>query len=183
MKKKLNLLVLEDAPTDAELILHELRSSKWSFESLRVETRESFMTALTEFRPDLILADYRLPAFNGMEALAMAQEQCPMVPFIFVTGAMGEEVAIEMLVRGATDYVLKDHLSKLTPAVERALYEAEARVQRRRAEILLRERLEELETLNRLMVGRELKMVELKKENVRLRRQIEEMHPPGQEGP
>ncbi|MCK9530572.1 MAG: response regulator [Hydrogenophaga sp.] len=169
----LRILLLEDTPTDAALIEHELRSAGFQFSSLRVETRGDFARALAEFMPDIILADYKLPAFDGFAALQMARERLPDVPFIFVTGAMGEEVAIESLRGGATDYVLKDRLSKLTPAVERALAEAQARRQRSLAEDALRERVDELETLNRLMVGRELKMVELKKENVRLHEELE----------
>jgi DNA-binding NtrC family response regulator len=169
MKPQLRLLMLEDTPTDAELVTRELGASQWEFEVRRVETREDFVRALSEFGPDVILADYRLPAFDGMTALAIARVERPDVPFIFVTGAMGEQVAIDMLQQGATDYVLKDKLAKLVPAVERALKESEARIKRRQAEEALRERVEELETLNRLMVGRELKMVELKKENERLR--------------
>ncbi len=171
----LRILLLEDTPTDAALIEHELRSAGLRFSSLRVETRGDFARALAEFMPDMILADYKLPAFDGLTALHMAQTQLPDVPFIFVTGAMGEEVAIESLRGGATDYVLKDHLSKLTPAVERALAEAQALRQRRLAEDALRERVEELETLNRLMVGRELKMVELKKMNQQLQETVDEL--------
>lgn len=174
MKPRLRVLMLEDTPTDAELAARELAGARWDFESLRVETRDDFTRALDEFRPDLILGDYRLPAFDGLTALDLARRRCPDVPFIFVTGAMGEEVAIETLRRGATDYVIKDHLSKLVPAVERAMNEAEAAVRRRRAEEALRERVDELERLNRLMVGRELTMVELKKENQRLRQLLGE---------
>lgn len=171
----LRFLMLEDTPSDAELVQYELRSAGLSFTALRVETREEFVRALSEFAPDLILADYKLPSFDGLSALEIAKAQCAEVPFIFVTGAMGEEVAIESLRRGATDYVLKDHLSKLAPAVERALQEAQARQQRREAEEALHQRVEELETLNRLMVGRELKMIELKKLNEELRAIVDEL--------
>lgn len=173
--KPLRILMLEDTPSDAALVEYELRGAGIQYSALRVETREEFIRALSEFAPDLILADFKLPAFDGLSALELASSLRPEIPFIFVTGAMGEEVAIESLRRGATDYVLKDHLSKLTPAVERALQEAQARGQRRSAEEALRERVEELETLNRLMVGRELKMVELKKQNEHLRATVEEL--------
>jgi DNA-binding NtrC family response regulator len=171
----LRILLLEDTPTDAALIEHELRSAGFQFSSLRVETRGDFARALAEFMPDIILADYKLPAFDGLSALEIASARDDDVPFIFVTGAMGEEVAIESLRRGATDYVLKDHLSKLAPAVERALQEAQARRQRRAAEEALRERVEELERLNHLMVGRELRMVELKKMNQQLQETVDEL--------
>ncbi len=174
MKRPIRVLLLEDEPTDAELIERELRTAGLPIDPTRVQSEAEFARAIAECMPDLILADYKLPAFDGLAALAMAKERCPDVPFIFVTGAMGEEVAIETLVCGATDYVLKDRLSKLLPAVERALAEAEGRVQRREAEEALRDRVDELERLNRLMVGRELKMIDLKRENRRLRDRLRE---------
>ena len=105
----------------------------------RVADREHFVAALAEDWPDLILSDFHLPNFDGLEALALAQATCPDKPFIFVSGAMGEEVAIDALKRGATDYVLKDRLSRLGPAVQRALREAEERRERRQAEAALKE--------------------------------------------
>lgn len=171
----LKILMLEDTPSDAALVEYELRSAGLSFTALRVETREDFVRALSEFAPDIILADFKLPSFDGISALEIATAHDPEIPFIFVTGAMGEEFAIDSLRRGATDYVLKDHLAKLTPAVVRALQEAQARRQRREAEEALHQRVEELETLNRLMVGRELKMIELKKLNEELKTTVEEL--------
>ncbi len=168
-------LMLEDVPTDAELIERELRGVSGGVVTRRVSSEPEFLQALHTFAPQVILADYKLPAFDGFSALAIARERAPGVPFIFVTGAMGEEFAIDTLHRGATDYVLKDRLSKLVPAVERALREAEAGAQRRKAEAELRERLDEVERLNRVMVGRELRMVQLKKENAALRQRVEEL--------
>lgn len=168
----LHVLILEDVPTDAELIEREIRRAGVKFVARRVETREDFIRALEEDSPDLILADYRLPTFDGLQALAIARERAPHVPFIFVTGAMGEEFAIETMVQGATDYVLKDRLSKLIPAVERAFKEARELVQRRQAEEALRQRLAEVERLNKLMVGRELKMTEMKAEIAELKKEI-----------
>jgi PAS domain S-box-containing protein/putative nucleotidyltransferase with HDIG domain len=124
MPDELKILMLEDTPADAELAERALRKAGILFSSRRVETRDTFVAALGEFRPDIILADYRLPAFDGLAALAIAVEQAPDVPFIFVSGAMGEEFAIETLHQGASDYVIKGHLSKLAPAVSRALREA-----------------------------------------------------------
>ena len=130
----IGILLIEDDPNDAELITRELRRGGVQFRSRCVETRHDFVSALAEETPDVILSDHGLPQFDGFSALAIAKETCPHVPFLFVTGLLGEEVIIETLTRGATDYVLKNHLSKLVPAVERALREAEERRKRRQAE-------------------------------------------------
>ena len=134
MPGDIRILILEDRAIDAELVEEELREAGIGSSSLRVDTRDAFRRALTEFRPDLILADYQLPSFNGLEALDIAQAQSSEVPFIFVSGVLGEEVAIKMLHAGATDYVLKQRLSRLGPAVRRALSEVEERSRRRKAE-------------------------------------------------
>lgn len=138
MDEKLRILLLEDVPTDAELAERELRNAKISFSTTRVDTREAYLAELAN-RPDIILADYSLPGFDGSEALVIARERCPDVPFVFVSGAIGEERAIESLKQGATDYVLKQRLSRLVPAVKRALRETEERVERKRAEEALRQ--------------------------------------------
>jgi signal transduction histidine kinase len=134
MDVSLRILMLEDVATDAELVEYELRRAKIDFEARRVQTREEFQKGLGSYQPALILADYSLPLFGGSSALALARQQCPHVPFIFVSGAIGEERAIEALRNGATDYVLKDHLSRLVPAVLRALQEVEERTRREQAE-------------------------------------------------
>jgi len=136
--KELRILVLEDSAADAELAARELRRGGIEFSSRRVETIEEFLRELEEFQPTLILSDFSLPSFDGMAALAIAQEQCPEVPFIFVSGTIGEERAIESLKRGATDYVLKDRPTRLVPAVRRALQEVKERAGRKRAEEELR---------------------------------------------
>ncbi len=141
---KLQILHLEDVATDAELVAHELRSHELDAEITRVTTREGFVEALSP-KPDLILVDYALPSFTGVEALELAQEKCPHVPVVFVSGAIGEERAIDTLKQGATDYVLKDHLSRLGPAVRRALQEAEERRARVAAEEALRKAHAQLE--------------------------------------
>ena len=139
MEQALRILILEDLPSDAELMVYELRQTGIVHSYRRVADREPFVAALAEGWPDLILSDFHLPNFDGLEALALAQAACPDTPFIFVSGAMGEEVAIDAVKRGATDYVLKDRLSRLGPAVHRALREAEERRERRQAEAALRE--------------------------------------------
>ncbi len=138
MNAELRILLLEDVATDAELTERELRSAEISFRATRVATREAYLAELRN-HPDIILADYSLPGFDGNEALALAREQCPNIPFVFVSGAMGEERAIESLKQGATDYVLKQRLSRLVPAFQRALRESGERVERERAEDALRQ--------------------------------------------
>ncbi len=138
MSAPLKILILEDVPADAELVQFELRRADLSF-SLRVVADEAaFLESLESFQPDVILADYRLPGYNGLQALAASKEKCPETPFIFVSGTMGEEVAIDTLKQGATDYVLKNRLVRLVPAVQRALAEARVQRERRLAEEALR---------------------------------------------
>jgi PAS domain S-box-containing protein len=149
MVSALRILIVEDQATDAELMAYELRQANLPFSYRLVDNDVDFIREMEEFRPHLILSDYNLPFFNGLAALALAQERFPEVPFIFVSGAIGEEVAIESLKRGATDYVLKDRISRLAPAVKRALREAAERRERRQAEAALRES----EQRYRLLVG------------------------------
>jgi two-component system sensor histidine kinase UhpB len=138
MDHLLRILILEDEAADAELMERELRKVKIDFVSRRVQTRETFLERLSDFSPDLILSDYSLPRFDGLSALAFAKEKCPNAPFILVSGAIGEERAIEILKSGATDYVLKDRLSRLAPSVQRALREVEERDELRRMEEALK---------------------------------------------
>src|SRR5262249_40365228 len=138
MKQSLHILHLEDSDFDAELIEATLGSEGISAEISRAQTRSEFEQAITSSEPDLILADCSLPSFDGMTALEIAKRKCPEVPFIFVSGSLGEEVAIETLKSGATDYVLKHRLSRLAPAVRRALNEVEQRAERWKLEAQLR---------------------------------------------
>ena len=145
--RELRILLLEDNAPHAELVEHFLRESGLRFELTRVETREAYIEQLERYEPDMILSDYALPAFDGYAALAIAKEKAPNIPFIFVTGTMGEEVAIETLKSGATDYVLKTRLARLGPAVQRALRESADRNERQRAEEKLRKSLDQLRAL------------------------------------
>lgn len=115
------LLLVEDVPTDAELQLRALQGGGLLIEHRRVDTEAAFRSALAEFDPDVIISDYAMPQFSGMEALAIARELCPDTPFIFVSGTMGEDYAIGALKNGASDYVVKQNLRRLPAAVERAL--------------------------------------------------------------
>jgi signal transduction histidine kinase/FixJ family two-component response regulator len=130
--------MLEDDPTDAALIQELLEADNIVCELRRAQTRTEFLSGLEDPAIDLILADYKLPSFDGLSALKLAQNVRPGLPFIFVSGTLGEEVAIEALKIGATDYVLKSRLSRLAPSVKRALREAGERAQRERAEEALR---------------------------------------------
>jgi DNA-binding response OmpR family regulator len=125
MYKQIRILMLEDEVADAQLISRELRAGGLSFSLVRVQTRQYFQYELQNHTPDLILSDHGLPSFDGISALALAQERCPDVPFIFVSAKHGEEAAVEALQKGATDYILKDRLSRLVPAVRCALRQTE----------------------------------------------------------
>ena len=138
----LQILHLEDNLLDAELVEAHLLESGWQFEIERVETQSEFTAAVAKHCYGLILADYSLPSFDGVRALSIAREHCPEVPFIIISGALGEELAIETLKTGATDFVLKHRLDRLAPAVARALREAEERAARLKAERDLQDLLE-----------------------------------------
>lgn len=134
MKSPLHILYLEDDQNDADLVLSTLKADGIACQADRVETRDDFTTAIEHGGIDIIFSDFSLPAFDGLSALGIAHQQCPDVPFILISGTLGEELAIESLKSGATDYVLKQHLSRLTPAVRRAVRDVEARTERKRLE-------------------------------------------------
>ena len=144
---QLKFLLLEDSPLDAELIRATLTERGIDCDLIQVKTRIEFQTAIKKGGFDLILADYALPDFDGITALGIAQNICPDIPFIFVTATLGEEVAIETLKNGATDYVLKQRLARLVPSVWRALREAEERRARKQAEAELYRREQEFRAL------------------------------------
>jgi PAS domain S-box-containing protein len=138
MKPGLRVLHLEDDPRDAELVRETLETDHIVCEVTRVETQADFVESLEQQDFDLILADYTLPSFDGLSALKVARQRWPDVPFIFVAGTLGEDLAIQQLKVGATDYVLKTRLSGLVPSVRRALREANERAELDRAEKALR---------------------------------------------
>jgi len=137
-QRSLRILSLEDDPNDSDLIRESLEAGDIVCEVARAETQAEFLACLDEGSIDLILADYTLPSFDGLSALRLALDKWPEVPFIFVSGTLGEEVAIEALKIGATDYILKTRLSRLVPSVHRALRESQERAERKRAEEALR---------------------------------------------
>ncbi|MGC1458185.1 MAG: EAL domain-containing protein [Steroidobacteraceae bacterium] len=128
------VLLVEDVAHEAELVIHQLQRAGLRFEWRRVETEEDLRCHLSEFSPDIILSDFNLPQFDGISALRIAREMTPEAPFIFVSGTIGEERAIDALRAGAADYVLKNNLLRLAPAVKRALADAELRLERARQE-------------------------------------------------
>src|ERR1700691_4846013 len=138
MLSRLRILSIEDDPNDTMLIQDLLETEGMACEVTRVDTLAAFIASVEQGGIDLILADYALPSFNGISALNFAMKACPDVPFIFVSGTLGEEIAIEALKIGATDYVLKTRLSRLVPSVVRGLREATERAERKRAEESLR---------------------------------------------
>ena len=141
----MRILHLEDDPNDALLVRAALENEGFGCEILRVDARDGFEAALEAGDFDVVLSDYALPSFDGVSALKIVREKRPDLPFVFVSGTMGEELAIETLKSGATDYVLKDRLGRLASSIRRALADAKARtersqneLERRQAELALR---------------------------------------------
>lgn len=155
MTTPLRLLQLEDNPIDAELILATLNEGGILCEGSRVDRRETFVAALKQGQIDLILADYSLPGFDGITALALARQLRPDLPFIFVSGTLGEELAIDAMHRGATDYILKQRLGRLVPSLQRAIRELQERQERARVEEALRQSEKQLRQAQKMeAVGR-----------------------------
>ena len=149
MKAKLKLVVVEDSVADAELLERHLVRAGLDCVIERVQTEPDFIAALHLRKPDIILSDFSLPNFGGLRALDLAVIHAPDTPFIYVSGTIGEERAIDALRRGATDYVLKSNLSRLSSAIERALREAELKAEQRHSELVRTEQEERLRRLTR----------------------------------
>src|SRR2546422_631666 len=139
MAEPLRILVAEDSETDAELVQRELKRGGLDFQSRRVQTESDFRGELDEFHPNLVISDFSMPQFSGPKALAIARESRADIPFIFISGTIGENVAVDMMKAGADDYVMKNNLARLVPALKRELREAEVRRARRLAEERLKE--------------------------------------------
>ncbi|WP_347554279.1 response regulator [Robbsia sp. KACC 23696] len=148
MSEPLHLLLVEDSSLDVELTLARLDSAGFTYDAHIVDNAVDFDAAMRTGRYDVVLADFVLPTFSGGEALEMARAHSPSIPFVFVSGVLGEEHAVDMLKRGATDYVLKQRLQRLPAVIERALAERDEKRQRLQAE----ERLQETETHFRQVV-------------------------------
>ncbi|MDO9254545.1 MAG: response regulator [Bacteroidales bacterium] len=143
----LTILSLEDSVPDFELIREQLLSAGYTLNITRVEKETDFVTAISTTKFDTLLADFKLPGFDAFSALKLSNEICPEVPFICVSGMIGEETAAEIIKQGAVDYVLKDKLGRLPSALERALNEAKEKESRRQAEDALRESEQNFRTL------------------------------------
>ena len=125
--RSVRILILEDEAWDAELAQRLLTDAGLTFAAVVVDTRASFVEQMAAFGPDIILSDYHLPGFSGQEALKIAQERYPDIPFIIWSGVLGDEAAVELIKQGATDYVLKDRPARLPSVILRALAEVEQR--------------------------------------------------------
>src|SRR5580704_9123872 len=152
MKSPLHILHLEDDLEDAELVQSALKAEGITCAATCVHNRQDFVAALERGGIDLILSDFSLPAFDGLSALATARAGWPDLPVILVSGTLGEEVAVDSLKSGATDYILKDHLFRLVPAVRRAMQEVEERAERRRLEAHFVEA-QKMEVIGQLVSG------------------------------
>jgi PAS domain S-box-containing protein len=165
-ERKVGILLLEDNEDDAHFILSELKKGAIPHIVKCVSGRDEFIVALAQFRPDLVLSDYRLPEFTELEALHIVRQKYPDLPFILVTGALGDELAVEVIKEGATDYILKDRLVRLTPAVQRAMREAEERRHRRESDAVLKRQHQQLQEQNEALRESEARFRQLA-ENIR----------------
>jgi len=150
MSDIIKILIVEDMPTDAELCQREVRKVLKSSRFLLVENRKEYAAALKDFQPDLILSDYSLPDLDGITALRMALEHAPEIPFIIVTGSVSEDVAAESMKAGAWDYIIKEHIRRLGPAVVSALEKKQTLVTKRKAE---EEREAAYKALDKALIG------------------------------
>jgi len=125
MDAEIKILMVEDRIEDAKLIKHEIKKNNINFIEQIVETKEEYIKALKNFEPDIILSDYDLPTFNGIQALSIREELAPLIPFILVTGSINEETAVTVMKAGADDYIIKEHIVRLGPAIKSALEKME----------------------------------------------------------
>jgi len=134
MEKPIQILLLEDTDTDAELIRHELQKSNIDHTLTHVKTKDSFLRSIDKNPPHLILSDCKIPGFDGLSAFEISRKKCPAAPFIIISETIGEELAVQAMKAGVTDYILKDRLGRLVGAVEHAFREAEEHMELIRAQ-------------------------------------------------
>ena len=138
MEEKIKVLILEDLPSDAELAEREVKSVLKNYKTMVADTEQGFIKALENFKPDLIISDYKLPTFDGMKALQITRKKEEYIPFIILTGSMNEETAVECMKAGADDYVIKEHIKRLGPSIINALDKKKIMQERKQAEEALR---------------------------------------------
>ncbi|HEV2692924.1 MAG TPA: response regulator [Verrucomicrobiae bacterium] len=163
MKQALQLLIVEDNPNDAELVLAELRRAGFNPQWTRVDTEPEFLAELKK-SPEIVLSDFAMPQFSGLRAAELLQTSGLDIPFILISGTVGEDVAVEAMKLGATDYLLKDRTARLGKAVEQALQQKRLRDERKRTEVELQRQLHELQRWYEATLGREDRILELKRE-------------------
>jgi len=147
MENSYKILIVEDLPTDAELNKREARKVLHNCSFVIVETEEDFLKELTEFKPDLILSDYSMPNFDGLSALKIALDNAPLIPVIIVTGSVNEDTAVECMKAGASNYVIKEQIKRLGPAILHALEEKQLNIERVEAQHALVESFERYRAL------------------------------------
>lgn len=163
MPKPIKLLLVEDSPDDADLLLAELRRAGFAPDWKRVQTEPDYLVAI-KGSPDVILSDYSMPQFSGLRAVELLRESGLDIPFILISGTVGEESAVEAMRRGASDYLLKDRIVRLGKSVEQALAQKQLREARKQADEEIREQLRELRRWHEATLDREDRILELKRE-------------------
>jgi two-component system sensor histidine kinase UhpB len=163
MTQKLNILIIEDNPDDADMMVRQLTSTGIDPQWSRVDTEQDFLAALQK-QPSIILADYSMPLFSGLRALELIRVSGLDIPLILISGTIGEDVAVEAMKFGATDYLLKDRIVRLPGAVERALKDKQLRDKQRLADDKIKGHLHELQRWEDVTLDREERVHALKKE-------------------
>ena len=163
MSKPIRILFVEDSRDDVELVLDELKHAGFAPEWKRVETQADFLAEIKNL-PDIILSDYSMPRFTGIKAAELLRASGLEIPFILISGTVGEDIAVEAMKHGATDYLLKDRIVRLGAAVENALEQKQMREERKRADEEIRNQLRELQQWLEATLGRDDRVLELKRE-------------------
>jgi DNA-binding NtrC family response regulator len=163
MTTPLKILIAEDSIDDVELVVAELRRAGFDPTWKRVDTEPDFVAEL-EKRPDLVMADFSMPQFDGLRAAQITRDSGLDIPFILISGTVGEELAVEAMKRGAADYFLKDRIARLGQSVTQALNQKQMRLERKRAEAALQSQFSELQRWQEAILDREERIIELKHE-------------------